>query len=160
MSDPLDDLLTPKGEPASDAVREGILAGTLDALRRRDRPPRVPVWLLLLAVAAGMLMIAGHSWRPPAQTPAPPQDSGGVRPPLAPAPASPEEIEWKALEEDPRLYRDAAEGYLDDGRPAEAVRCYGHALDASGDLEVKKDDDFLLTAIKLARKKEREACER
>ncbi len=151
MTDPLDELLAPTGPPASDEVRRRVLTKTLDALRGRRRPPYGAVGLLMAAIAAGVLMLAGPLPTPPAAPPGG-AHSGGARPRPA------EEIEWRALEDDPKLYREAAERYLDEGRPAEAVRCYGHALDESGDLEPKDGDGYLLMAIKYARKKERGAC--
>jgi hypothetical protein len=83
----------------------------------------------------------------------------GERPAAQPEPAL--ALEWKALDrpqEAKRLYRQAGERYLEEEDYAGAVRCYGGALDAGAaeDLEVAPDDDYLLLAIKLARKKETE----
>jgi len=151
MSDPLDDLLGPSGPPASDEVRSAVLAKTLDALRSCRRPPYISVGLLMAVIAAGVVMLAGPLPTPPA-APAEAEHPEDSRPRLA------EDVEWRALEEDHKLYREAAGLYLDEGRPAEAVRCYGHALDATDDLEPKDGDTYLMLAIKLARKKERDAC--
>ena len=144
MSDPLDELLAPQGPPASGEVRRRVLDATLKALRRK-RGRHEALGLLLAGLAAGVLLLAAPSPQPPER---------------ATAPADAAAVEWKALEEDPSLYKEAADRYVEEGAPAEAVRCYGHALDASGDLEEKEGDSFLLAAIKNARRWEKESCDR
>jgi hypothetical protein len=156
MNDPLHELLAPKGPPASPAVREGIWARMLDALRQR-RPPYEAVGLLLAGMVTGLLLL-----------PAPPaaRQAEGVSPPLKrpiTSPPSAADIEWQALDlGGPSLYREAADRYLDEGDTAEAVRCYGHALDQAPaeELDLKQGDSSLLMAIKLARKEELRTCER
>ena len=75
------------------------------------------------------------------------------------------DLEWQAIDEPAAaagLYRTAGNRYLEGDDPANAVRCYGNALDADPtDVnEMKDDDNWLLMAIKLARRKEADACER
>ena len=79
-------------------------------------------------------------------------------------PASAQETEWQALElpgQARALYLQAGDRYMAEDDPAGAVRSYGGALDAgtTDDLEVSVEDNWLLMAIKLARKKENERCE-
>lgn len=130
----IDDLLTPTGPPASAEVRERIYRRTRAYVHRRR--PAASLAGLLAACAAGLMLL----------TP--------LRPPQRPTPTDAVGIEWRALEGDPRLYRTAADRYLDEGRADEAVRCYGHALDAGGDLEVRPGDSAILMAIKAARTRE------
>ena len=75
------------------------------------------------------------------------------------------DLEWRALDEPaeaPVLYREAGNRYLAADDPADAVRCYGNALDSGSPEanEVKDDDNWLLMAIKIARRKEAESCDR
>jgi hypothetical protein len=70
-------------------------------------------------------------------------------------------LEWRALdgsEHQTEQYRQAGAQYLkDESDPQSALRCYGQALDAGGEpgLAVRPDDDWLLMALKGARKKEK-----
>jgi hypothetical protein len=162
MTDPIDELLAPKGPSASEEVRRTALAQSLEALRLRRRPPYEAVGLLLAALVTGVLMLAGPLFHPPG---APPREdpipSPTPAPPPVPTPVPPStavEAEWQAVEHDPRMYREAGNLYLREGSPADAVRCYGRALDVTQDIEPRADDGFLLMAIKYARKKEREPC--
>lgn len=160
MNDPLQDLLAPTGPAASPALREAIWGRMLDALRRR-RPPYGAVGVLLAGMAAGLLLLLPV---PSAELPPPPapEPAQRVSAPARRVPPSATDIEWRALEEDPSLYRQAADRYLEEGAPAEAARCYGHALDQARaeELELKQGDSSLLMAIKLARKEEMQACGR
>ena len=85
--------------------------------------------------------------------------------PRVESPDTPTDREWQAVEAPTRasaLYRQAADDYLRRGEHADALRCYGNALDEARprDLEVNGDDSWLLIALKHARKKERDACAR
>jgi hypothetical protein len=133
----IDDLLHPTGPPASPEVRERIYRRTLPLLRRRR--PIAAALLLVGAMAAGLMLMV--------QRP---------QPARAELPRDAVSLEWKALEEDPSLYRTAADRYLEEGRPEEALRCYGHALDTADDLELQPGDSYLLMVIKEARRQERQ----
>jgi hypothetical protein len=69
--------------------------------------------------------------------------------------------EWQAFdsgEDRAEQYLRAGADYLmEESDPQSALRCYGQALDAGGQtsLAVRPDDDWLLMAIKDARKKEK-----
>ncbi|MBY0229131.1 MAG: hypothetical protein K2W96_07640 [Gemmataceae bacterium] len=148
MTDPLEELLGPKGPPASEEVRRRVLDRTLKALRRR--PPYVPLGLLMAGLAAGLMLLAG---------PSPRASEPETLPPVAGKPDA-VALEWKALDGDRSQYVAAGDAYAEEGAPAQAVRCYGHALEKAEDLEWKEGDSFLLMAIKNARKKEMEECGR
>jgi hypothetical protein len=73
-------------------------------------------------------------------------------------------LEWRALEQPDaaaRYYREAADGYLQEGDTTNATRCYANALDEGGPgaLVANTNDTWLFLAIKQARMKERERCE-
>jgi hypothetical protein len=131
----IDDLLHPTGPPASPEVRERIYRRTLPLLRRR-RPIAAALLVIGAMAAALMLMVQ----RPQPARAALPRDAVS--------------LEWKALK-DPSLYRAAADRYLEEGWPEEALRCYGHALDTADDLELQPEDSYLLMVIKEARRKEK-----
>lgn len=134
MNDPLDDLLRPVADPASPELREEVWRRTAALLRRRRPRPIAALALLAAGIAAGLLLCLAPPAPRTTQPPAPTERLG--------------------------LYQQA-DRYLDEGRPDEAVRCYGQALDAAPreELELSSEDHFLLMAIKHARKKELDACE-
>ena len=158
---PLDYLLrTPSAVP--DAVsRRRLFDETTRELRRQCRRRRfASIGSLVGTYAAGILTVfALHPPEMPFEREKPVaartikvMDSGA-------------DLEWLALEEPaeaPVLYREAGNRHLADSDPASAVRCYGNALDAGSPeaAEVKDDDNWLLMAIKIARRKEAESCDR
>jgi hypothetical protein len=154
--DPLDDLLAP---PPPLPRRDDVFARTLPALRWGRRLRQVGrAAALAAAYAAGLLTSPGGPPHPQADAPAVVQAA-------PPGPPAATDLEWQALERPAAaaaLYREAGDQYLAGADPEEAVRCYGNALDAggAGHLEVSTQDTWLLMAIKHARKKEKNACEK
>lgn len=156
MDDPLNDLLRPTCDAPSETLREDLLTRTTKTLRWRRRARQLGgIGVLVAAYVAGLLTVA--AWTP-LEEPVP--QPVIAREPCA-KPLTPVALEWRALEEPEaaaRWYVQAADGYLGEGDPENAVRCYGHALAESGPsgLEVSTNDSWLFLAIKLARKKESE----
>jgi hypothetical protein len=151
MHDPLDALLRPKPAPPP----ESLFPLTLLALRRARRRQRVAQVASLLAGAAAGL-IALHALVP--ECPRPREAAPAAKAPAVAAPTA-TALEWRALEGPgpaAPAYRQAGDRYLDEGDPANAARCYGHALSEGGARELSESDSYLLMAIKLARKKERD----
>lgn len=154
MNDPIE-LLTPSPSELDPALKRRVLDSTLEELRRQHRKRRWrPVTALAAALAAGVLVFAIVPV-PRSPKPTGPMQVSEVAIPSAVA------LEWQALErpeESCRLYRQAGEQYLSGDDPTNAVRCYGEALDAATEKEreIDLEDDFLLMAIKHARKKESE----
>ena len=158
--EPLDELLR-MAPLVPDAIsRRRLLDETTRELRRQRRRRRLSsIASLVGAYAAGILTVfALH----------PPDMPVGRERPVAARTIrvmdSVVDLEWRALEEPaeaPVLYREAGNRHLADNDPADAVRCYGNALDAGSTVtnEVKDDDNWLLMAIKIARRKEAESCE-
>jgi hypothetical protein len=164
MHDPLEQLLAPHPPAPS---RPELFARTVQALRGQRRRRQLAGIAILTAVyAAGLLTVL--ACQPPADPPPSVQaevSSAASNPPVAPLARRAPDVEWQALdwpEEAAGLYREAGDLYLADADPAEAVRCYGNALNAGKprDLEVSSDDSWLLMAIKTARKKERNTCDK
>ena len=160
--DPFDDLLRPVPPAVPDASsRRRWLDETTRELRRQRRRRRFSsIGSLIGAYAAGLLT-ACAVWPPE-----PPVERD--KPVIARTIRvmdSVVDLEWRALDEPaeaPDLYREAGNRYLAADDPADAVRCYGNALDSGSPEanEVKDDDNWLLMAIKIARRKEAESCER
>ena len=160
--DPLEALLRPPSPAVPDAVsRRRLLDETTRELRRRRKRRRLSsIASLVGAYAAGILTV--FAIQPPAVP------AVRERPVAAWSIAvmdSGADLEWRALDEPaeaPVLYREAGNRYLAADDPADAVRCYGNALDSGSPEanEVKDDDNWLLMAIKIARRKEAESCER
>ncbi len=159
MHDPLDDLLCPTPSVPDERFQMELFSRTTSSLRARRR------WRLVGRVAvpaavfvAGLLTVLAVT---PVQEPGP-QDSAVVSldPPAPPEPTTPVALEWRALErpEDAaRYYLAAGDGYLQEGDPDNATRCYANHLDEGGApaLEANTTDTWLLMAIKQARLKER-----
>lgn len=147
MNDPLETILAP---PPAVPVPGWVFPPTLAALRRARRWQRARRLAALAAGVAALVALAGVI---PQRRPEP---AAEAPPPMAKAVAA----EWRALEgQRPAAYVEAGDRYLGEGDPANAVRCYGHAVSA-GVTDISESDSFLLMAIKLARTKESEACER
>jgi len=120
---------------------------------------------LLLAFAAGLL--TALACVPPAEQTPPPRliwKTEQVEPAsIIPEATCPVHLEWQAIDnprESAKCYREAGDLYLEQADPDNAVRCYGNALDQGSPdtLEFASDDNWLLMAIKHARKKEAESC--
>ena len=160
--DPLNELLRPVSPAVPDASsRRRWLDETTRELRRQRRRRRfASLGSLVGAYAAGLLTVL--ILHPPET---PPERERPIAARAIQVMDSVVDLEWRALEEPeeaPALYREAGNRHLADGDPANAVRCYGNALDSASPeaTEVKDDDNWLLMAIKIARRKEAESCER
>jgi hypothetical protein len=157
MHDPLDLLAPPATLAPSEMLRQRLFDRTVREVHRQRRRRRLQGLATLAAsFAAGFLTLA--ALLPPPAAP-PPRQTAGPAAPVAPA----VDLERQALdrpEKATELYRKAGDDYLRQGEHADALRCYGNALDeaAPRDLEVSADDSWLLIAIKHARKKEKEPC--
>lgn len=167
--DPLDDLLAPEPILAPTDLRERLRAQTAQHIRRRRRTRRLTrtaAGVGLLVVALGLLWVwfaVRSAWV------VPPQTRRQEPPPAPPAPRTPTvplppalALEWQAFdstpEQRPVRYLEAGNEYVtrDDDYEA-ALRCYRKAFDAGGAaaLEINSDDNWLVMAIKLDRRKER-----
>jgi hypothetical protein len=165
-ADPLAPLLTVPPAHAEDGRSRAELLGRTRRVVARRRRLRRAAWAAALAAcyAAGLLTT---DWLAPRPRPAP------DRPVVKEAPAvekdrPPERavvLEWKAVDSTEGradLYRRAGDRYLADESDFEsAVRCYGQALDAGteADRAVSPEDNWLLMALKDARKKEKPHAE-
>ncbi len=162
-----DDLLTPSPPPPDLApLREQILRRTTRRLRARRYLRRVALVAALAACWVGGMFTM--RWLSPAPPPPPPSI---VQQPAPPVPAPPKANpapsalaqEWQAIDSDRAQERDdlsrrAGDAYLQQEHdPLSAVRCYGRALDAAPEqaAATSSDDEWLLMAIKNARKKEK-----
>jgi hypothetical protein len=159
--EPLDDLLRVASPLVPDPIsRRRLLDETTRELRRQRRRRRFSsIGSLVGAYAAGILTV--FALHPP---PMPVEHERSVAARPIRVMDSVVDLEWRALDEPaeaPVLYREAADRHLAEGDPANAVRCYGNALDSASPeaTEVKDDDNWLLMAIKIARRKEAESCE-
>jgi hypothetical protein len=159
MDDPLELLGPTRG--AGEALRQRLFERTLREVRRQRRRRRLQsLAALATAFAAGFFTLAALLPVPPAG----PQRSLSLQTVESPVePVEPADLEWQALDrptEAPALYRQAGDDYLRRGGYADALRCYGNALDEArpGALEVTGNDSWLLIAIKHARKKEMDQC--
>ena len=158
----IEDLLSPVSpavpEPAS---RRRWLDETTREMRRQRRRRRfASIGSLVGAYAAGLLTVCA-SWPPEMPID---HDKPAIARTIK-VMDSGVDLEWRALDEPaeaPALYREAGNRHLADADPANAVRCYGNALDSGSPeaTEVKDDDNWLLMAIKIARRKEAESCDR
>lgn len=154
--DPLEDLLGPVEQPASESLREAIYRQTLPHL---PRPPAR--WPTALGGLALLLVGVGIGWfgreaTLPVAPPAPPP-VGMLHLPSEepePTPPSPETLELQARTADPSLFRAAGDRYVAEDRPLEALRCYGEALNRGASTTPEPEDSYLLMAIKHARERE------
>ena len=160
--DTLDDLLRPGSPVVPDAVsRRRLLDETTREVRRQRRRRRfASIGSLVGAYAAGILTV--FAFHPPDM---PSERERPIAARTIQVMDSGADLEWRAIDEPaeaPVLYREAGNRHLADSDPANAVRCYGNALDSATpeSTEVKDDDNWLLMAIKIARRKEAESCDR
>jgi hypothetical protein len=159
--DPLEALLGPSGQPASDALREAVYRQTLPHL---PQPPAR--WPTVLGAFALLLVGVGIGWfGREATLPVPPSPLPVVtmlhlpseEPEDAPSPLPPEVLELQARAGEPELYRVAGDRYQAQERPLDALRCYGEALNHGASVEAQPEDSYLLMAIKHARERENRA---
>jgi hypothetical protein len=165
VNDPWEELLLPFEQPDSSALRQALLAQTVRLLPRRRR------WRVLAAAGAlaacfvlGMLTM--WQLRPaPADRPTVAEEKQPALqapPPKAPLTRGTALVrEWQAFDskgkERAALFTQAGAQYLhDDHNPDAALRCYRQALAAAtpDELEVRPEDDWLVMALKTARKQE------
>ena len=158
-----DDLLAPLAPPSDlTPLREQILRRTTRRLRWHRRLRRMALVAALAACwAGGMLTMRWLSPPAPSAPPATVQTQArSVETRVEPA-TTPSAIvlEKKAIDSrQADLSRVAGDVYLNQEHdPLSAVRCYGRALDAAPQqaVVVSTDDEWLLMAIKDARKKEK-----
>jgi hypothetical protein len=155
-----DDLLAPPPLPSElTTLREQVFRRTVRRLRWRRYGRRAALAAALAACwVGGMLTMR---WLSPTAPPAPrvveSQPDDHTTPPSPPTALA---LEWEAFdrpEQQADLYRKAADAYQQERDPLSATRCYGRALD--GDPAQTQTsavgDDWLLIAIKNARKKEK-----
>jgi hypothetical protein len=163
--DPLE-LLTPTPvPPVAGPLRQRLLDRTVVEVRGGGRRRRLQaVGVLAGSFVAGVLTLAALLPPPPSALPVARTAPKVVADAVAPT-VTAVDLEWQALERPTQaaaLYRRAGDDYLRRAAHADALRCYGNALDEGTphDLEVTSDDSWLLIAIKHARKKEMNACAR
>lgn len=172
MADPCEEFLsTPVCRDHDEARRQAVLARTLAVVRHRRRLKRFG---FAAAFAACYLAGLGTMWLPTRSSWG--SNASPVGQVLPPAPREGESdrtatrtdqdsdtpaivLEWQALDSpnrQPELFRRAGRRYLEEtGDLASALRCYQHYLDAGADRVLAistEDDDFLLMALKAARK--------
>ena len=165
--DPLDGMRRPPSPPDAEELRRTVYAQTRRVFHRRRRLRQCAYGIALAAsFAAGLLVMRVATPINPSPQPEEVVEKRDVpRPvekPVAPEPDAPALVrEWQAFDSDDRraeLYRRAGATYLqEESDPLSAVRCYANALDngTEQDQNVSAHDDYLLMAIKIARKKER-----
>ena len=169
LPDPLQNLLEPSrcAEPAG--LRENLFAQTSRSLHRR----RLRRWLALCGAVAACLVVGAavvyFRWPTPqpvldnrriADAPA----ADPVRPRGVPAAVSqetsPRDLEWQAFDSKSNRaagYFLAGNKYLEANQDIEsALRCYAQAIDACApeELEIRPEDNWLVTTLKNARRKE------
>jgi hypothetical protein len=172
MMDPLEELLRPAADEGDlSALKQKLLGRTLDLLpgRRRWRGAvlagALAASFLLGALAMGLLNHLWASSDPPAQADQvpPPKELPAPRTPtrtVAKAPATALAKEWDAFDsKDRRAQRFARAGdqYLQEDQDlGSALRCYRQALAAASptELAVQPEDNWLVMALKTARRKE------
>jgi hypothetical protein len=157
-----DDLLAPPAPPSDlTPLREQILRRTTRRLRWRRQLRRVMLVAALAACwAGGMLTMRWLSPPAPSAVPVTVHTAPAVETPVESASTpSASALEWKAVDSGQAdLSRVAGDVYLNQEHdPLSAVRCYGRALDAAPQQTAidSPDDEWLLMAIKDARKKEK-----
>lgn len=169
--DPLEAFLRqPPAAGANPPWREALRDQTVKVLWRRRVGRRLRA---LAGLAACFLagVAARHCWPepPPApgpvevvQAPAPKEEPPLPAPPVQPP--TPLELEWQAFDSTQNraaLYRQAGDRYLGEQDFASALRCYAQALNAASEAElaISPDDNWLVMALKDARRKERTHAE-
>ncbi len=163
MQDPLEKVLAPL---TPHPPRAEVFDRTVQVIRRKRRHKRLAgIGVLCAAYAAGLLTVLACQPPPPETILAEVRASDPPAVEQVTQVPSPAEVEWRLFDQpefSQGLYRLAGDLHLADADPAQAVRCYGNSLDAgqTQDLEVEPDDSWLLMAIKQARKKERNECDK
>jgi len=174
--DPVEQFLhRPFAVTADPALQQQLLSETLRSLRwKRRRRSAVMIGFVAASFLAGA--ICTHLLHAPA---APDEDRQQAKRPVVPVekpvgvprPADNEAgpapggnavaLEWTAFDEPERhgdLYRQAGDLYVRENQDYEAaLRCYTQALDANSEenLTIAPDDNWLIMALKEARKKEK-----
>lgn len=150
----LDELLQPDPLVQQDPIlREQLGKRTLREVRWQRRRRRLTAIASLVgAYAAGVLTVLAI--RPP-ELSAP----TSIRHPLVvQVKESLVDLECRALEQPEKaqqLYKTAGDRYLAEDDPANAARCYGNSVGAAPeDTQLNPDDNWLLMAIKLSRRKD------
>ena len=173
-NDPVDGFLAADFSPQpNDSLRQRLLQGTTRLLRCRRRWRRfglVASWAACLALGS-----AATLWWRGSTSPAsgPREENITRRPAPKETPLVPEDIapptellqavakEWEAFDSAKNraaLFFAAGDRYLAEANDYQsAIRCYRQALDASAapDLEISPSDNWLVTALKVARQKEK-----
>jgi hypothetical protein len=160
--DPIEELLAPSAAPPdTSALRQDLLARTRRDLRMQ-RSARRLAWAAALAACYGAGLLTMRWFMTPARPPEPaPLARQEEKTPIAQAAKQAVALEWEAVDrpdQQAALYRQAGDRYLtEEGDIAAALRCYGNALDSGTpeDLTTSSTDNWLLMAIKDARKKEK-----
>jgi hypothetical protein len=155
---------------ATDAtLRSTVLNRTSRLVRRRRHVRRLGI-----VVALGMCFLAGMAtmrWSAPPSirerivlvpqpAPTPLHSTPKLESPTVPMASTAVAMEYQALDSSrnrAELYRKAGDRYLQqEGDTASAVRCYRHIVDESKvkDLTISPDDNWLLMALKEAKRKE------
>ncbi len=170
--DPLEELFARPLPAVEDAARrQALREQTSRIVRRHGRIRRIAMvasWLAFFVAGAGAMQVWNRvvtapdeppeharapAIAPEKERPSTPEAKGADNP-LLPALAQ----EWQAFdarENRPELYLQAGRRYLEENQDyASALRCYTRALD-TGDLTVSAEDDWLLLALKIARRKEK-----
>jgi hypothetical protein len=154
-NDPLEEWL---GKPsgARDALRARMLQETTRQIRRRRRV-RQAAKLTALAAAVLAAVIVYFAWPTPKDQPVV-RSREEEKPPAAPTALA---QEWRAVDagsDRSEQYLKAGDRYLhEENNPAAALRCYSQALDAASqqDIDFSPQDNWLVMALKDARRKER-----
>jgi hypothetical protein len=178
--DAFDELLTPRPTACDDGLRRAMLNDTIAEVRKARGWRRRRRVILVVAAFLGLLAFVGLriatidlTRSPPTSWPSTqviPVFPGGLgmgapggatgEPEEGPSAAALEEIgEFCESGGRAELYRRAGDRYLEESAdPRSALRCYTQALDEGSreDLEISAEDSWLLMALKMDRRKEKE----
>lgn len=160
-SDPIEELLRRNISANEAALRQHLLDKTMRLLRRRRWRNRVALTGVMAAcfLAGAAVVVLWPREKPQPET-APPLVKDQV-PAISPALAGAIAKEWRAFDDPAKpaeLYRQAGDLYVEEAQDFEsALRCYTQALDKSPeqDLAISSEDNWLLMALKNARRKEK-----
>jgi hypothetical protein len=169
--DPMEDYLqTPRAPSADPPWRGSLLQRTQCLLQARQRRRRLALATALVACfAAGALVVWLSRPAPPDRPDVPQANQSSQQPtplpPVAPSSTGPldqaVEKEWQAFDGAANralLLREAGDHYFHDAHDfASALRCYRQALDSAAGEELthSDDDNWLVMALKIARRKEK-----